>query len=164
MASRSFPEQRFLVSATRFLYRVTEFKLLKNGSFFFFFFFLSAHWSLATTMQTAQSLLYKVERLLIRSIRLFSFKRNWMIYNHKDGLDIFTSRDIFCSLHFVRTNRLDIGNKILKSWLEKKNCCRCFDTLYKLMKRLTCAEIISIYTVIKYKSESNQKSGHEQSS
>lgn len=32
------------------------------------------------------------------------------------------------------------------------------------MKRLTCAEIIGIYTVVKYKSESNQKSGHEQSS
>lgn len=38
-----------------------------------------------------------------------------MIYNHKDGLDVFTSRDILCSLHFVRTSRLDIGNKIVKN-------------------------------------------------
>lgn len=57
-----------------------------------------------------------------------------MIYNHKDGLDIFTSRDILCLLHFVRTN-LDIGNKILKSWLEKKIVVVILYTLYKLIKR-----------------------------
>lgn len=58
-----------------------------------------------------------------------------MIYNHKDGLDVFTSRDILCSLHFVRTSRLDIGNKILKNWLEKKIIVVVSYTLYKLMKR-----------------------------
>lgn len=58
-----------------------------------------------------------------------------MIYNHKDGLDIFTSRDILCLLHFVRTSRLDIGNKILKSWLEKKIVVVILYTLYKLIKR-----------------------------